>query len=146
MWQVWIIIAILFFILEMMGPGFLFFWVGVGALIAGVSSIFIDNQTVQIAIFSISTIVLLFCTRPFAKKFSSTDDATTNVKSIIGKKGIVVKEINSLEGTGQIKVNGELWSAKCSTEDIIKEGSEVTVLRVTGVKAIVQKAKENSTL
>lgn len=146
MWQIWLIIAILFFILEMMGPGFLLFWVGVGALIAMVVSIFIDNLTIQIAIFTISSTALLFCTRPFVKKFTKSDTTTTNANSIIGKKGIVVKEINSLKGTGQIKVDGEIWSAKCSGEGIIKEGSEITVLRINGVKAIVEAAKENSTL
>ena len=60
MWQIWLIIAILFFILEMMGPGFLLFWVGVGALITMVVSLFVDSLVVQIGVFTISSILLLF--------------------------------------------------------------------------------------
>ncbi|MBR3720556.1 MAG: NfeD family protein [Clostridia bacterium] len=146
MWQIWLIIAILFFILEMMGPGFLLFWVGVGALIAMVVSIFVDNLVVQIGVFTIASTVLLFCTRPFVKKFSKNDNTITNAQSIIGKKAVVTKEINSLKGTGQIKVNGEAWSAKSSKEDIIEEGAKVTILNINGVKAIVELAKEKTTV
>ena len=146
MWQIWLIIAILFFILEMMGPGFLLFWVGVGALITMVVSIFVDNLVIQIGVFTISSTALLFCTRPFVKKFTKHDTTITNANSIIGKKAIVTKEINSLKGTGQIKVNGEAWSAKCSNEGIIEEGAEVTILNINGVKAIVEKAKEKSAM
>ncbi len=146
MWQIWLIIAILFFILEMMGPGFLLFWVGVGALITMVVSIFVDSIAIQIGIFTISSTALLFCTRPFVNKFTKNDTTVTNAQSIIGKKAIVTKEINSLKGTGQIKVNGEAWSAKCSNEGIIEEGTEVTVLNINGVKAIVEKSKENSAI
>jgi len=144
MWQIWLIIAILFFILEMMGPGFLLFWVGVGALITMVVSLFVDSLVVQIGVFTISSILLLFCTRPFVKKFTKHDTTITNANSIIGKKAIVTKEINSLKGTGQIKINGEAWSAKSSNEDIIEEGAKVTVLNINGVKAIVEKQKEKS--
>lgn len=146
MWQIWLIIAILFFILEMMGPGFLLFWVGVGALITMVVSFFTDSLVIQIGVFTISSILLLFCTRPFAKKFTKNDNTITNANSIIGKKGLVTKEINSLKGTGQIKINGEAWSAKSSKEDIIEEGAEITVLDINGVKAIVEKANEKSAI
>lgn len=146
MWQIWLIIAILFFILEMMGPGFLLFWVGVGALLTMIVSIFVDNIAIQIGIFTISSIALLFCTRPFVKRFTKNDTTPTNAYSLIGKKGIVLKEINPIKGIGQIKVNGEIWSAKSSSDDIIAEGELITVLKIDGVKAIVEKSKEKTTV
>ncbi len=146
MWQIWLIIAIIFFILEMMGPGFLLFWFGVGALITMVVSLFVDSIVIQIGIFTISSTALLFCTRPFVRKFTKDDTTLTNANSIIGKRGIVTKEINSLKATGQIKVDGEVWSAKCSKEGIIEEGTEVNVLKINGVKAIVEIAKEKTTI
>ena len=146
MWQIWLIIAIIFFILEMMGPGFLLFCFGVGALITMVVSLFVDSIVIQIGIFTISSTALLFCTRPFVSKFTKDDTTLTNANSIIGKRGIVTKEINSLKATGQIKVDGEVWSAKCSKEGIIEEGTEVNVLKINGVKAIVEIAKEKTTI
>lgn len=146
MWQIWLIIAILFFILEMMGPGFLLFWVGIGALITMVVSIFVDSIAIQIGIFTISSSLLLFCTRPFVKKFTKNDTMPTNAYSVIGKKGIVTQEINSLKGTGQIKVNGEIWSAKSSTDETISVGQQITILEINGVKAIVELSKEKITV
>lgn len=146
MWQIWLIIAILFFILEMMGPNFLLFWVGIGALITMFSSIFIDNVIVEIGIFAVSSILLIFCTRPFAKKMTQKDTTVTNANSCIGKQAIVTQEINPLKGIGQIKVETEIWSAKSSSDEIIEKGELVTILEINGVKAVVQKSKEKTTV
>lgn len=64
---------------------------------------------------------------------------TTNAYSIIGRTGIVTKEINDLKGTGQIKIGGETWSAKTLSEETIPENTEIEVVKIDGVKAIVQK-------
>ena len=110
-----------------------------GALIAMIVSIFVDNVAVQIGVFTISSTLLLFCTRPFVKKFTKNDNSVTNAYSAVGKEGIVTKEINSEKGFGQIKVNGEVWTAKSSENKIIAEGEHIKVLKIDGVKAIVEK-------
>lgn len=102
-------------------------------------SIFVDSVAIQIGVFTISSTLLLFCTRPFVKKFSKNDTTVTNANSAIGKEGIVTKEINPLKGVGQIKVNGEIWSASSSENTIIAEGEHIKVLKIDGVKAIVKK-------
>ena len=111
-----------------------------------VVSLFVDSIAIQIGVWVISSIALLFCTRPFANKFAKTDTTVTNAKSIIGKTGIVTKEINPMKETGQIKVNGEVWSAKSSKENVIEEGAQIIILNIDGVKAIVEKAKEKTTV
>lgn len=146
MWQIWLIIAILFFILEMMGPGFLLFWVGIGALITMLVSLVVDSVVIQIGIFVVSSILLLFCTRPFVKKLTKNDTVVTNSYAAIGKKGIVIQEINSIKGIGQVKVDGEVWSAKSSSDEIIAEGELITITNINGVKAIVEKSKEKTTV
>ena len=58
-----------------------------------------------------------------------------------GKTGIVVKDINNIEGKGQVKVNGELWSAFSSdSREIIKENSPVVIEGLEGVKLKVKKS------
>ena len=146
MLQIWLIIAILFFILEMMGPNFLIFWVGVGALITMVASIFVDSIIVELGIFSISSILLIFCTKSFTKKMTEKNTTVTNANACIGKQAIVTQEINPLKGNGQIRVETETWSAKSSTDEIIEKGEIVTILEINGVKAIVEKSKEKTTV
>ena len=71
------------------------------------------------------------------------DNTVTNAFSIIGKNGIVTKEIDPTTDIGQIKVNGEKWSAKSSTNEVIPVGTEVKVLKIKGVKAIIEKTSSN---
>lgn len=139
MWQLWIIIAGLFFIMEIATVGFLVFWFAIGALIAMVVSLFTSNLAIQTAVFVFSSAILICFTRKFANKFTSKDSAIqTNAYSIIGKKGIVIKEIDPISGQGQIKVGTEVWSAKTADNTKIKEGTEVEVTEINGVKAIVK--------
>ena len=139
MWKLWIIFSGIFFIIEMFTVGFLIFWFGIGSLIAMISSFFIDSITIQTTIFLVSSVILLFATRPFANKFAKTENSTkTNAYSIEGKTGKVIKEINPIEGSGQIKVNGEIWSAKSNDNSLISQGTEIVVEKIDGVKAIVK--------
>ena len=139
MWQLWIIIAGIFFVIEMATVGFLIFWFGIGALIAMVVSLFTSNIAIQTAVFVFSSTILLFFTRPFVNKFTKKDDdVQTNAYSIIGKKGIVVKEIDPISGQGQVKIGTEVWSAKSSDDKKIQKGLEIEVLEIDGVKAVVK--------
>ena len=140
MWQVWLIIAGLFFIGEIITVGFLVFWFGVGALFAMITSFFTSNIIIQTTVFVISSAILLLITKPFVKKFVDIKPTNTNAFSIIGKKALVTKEINS-HSVGQIKINGEVWSAESENEETIAEGSEVEILQIKGVKAIVKAIK-----
>lgn len=140
MWQMWLIIAGVCFIIEMATVGFFIFWFGVGALISMVVSIFFPgNILLQAIVFIISSVILLFLTKPLVNKFTKKDKKIeTNAYSIIGKKGIVVQDINPTFGVGQIKVAGEVWSAKTTDESTIKKGTQIEVKQIDGVKAVVE--------
>ena len=146
MWQIWLLIAGLFFIGEIITVGFLVFWLGVGALIAMIVSFFTPNIIIQTSVFVISSAILIPATKPFVKKFIDIKPTKTNAFSIVGKKAIVINEINPINSPGQIKINGEVWSAISENEEIIPKDSQVEILQIKGVKAIVKAVKiaENS--
>ena len=99
---------------------------------------FIDNITIQIVIFCISSILLIFCTKPFVRKFMKNNvDVHTNAYSIIGKKGLVISDIDPISGKGQVKVDNEVWSAKTNGSNVIPKDTLITVTAIEGVKAIV---------
>lgn len=141
MWKLWLIIAGLFFVGEIATVGFLIFWFGIGALIAMIVSIFTTNIIIQTTIFLISSTILIFATKPFVKKFADVKKTNTNVYSIIGKKALVIKTIDPIHSVGQIKLNGEVWTAESNNQQIIEEGTEVEILEIKGVKAIVKSIK-----
>lgn len=70
MWQIWLIIAGICLVVEIMTVGFLVFWLAIGALIAMIVSFFIDNIIIQTAVFVIASAILIFATKPFVKKFA----------------------------------------------------------------------------
>lgn len=142
MWQYWLIASGVFFIGEIITVGFLLFWFGVAALIAMVVSFFTSNVITQMAVFIISSVILIFATKPFVKKFVNQKTVVTNALSIVGKKGIVIQDVDDMKG--QVKIGGEIWSAQCETNDdkinstTIPVGSEVEVTKIEGVKVIVK--------
>lgn len=138
MWHFWLILAGLFFIIEIATVGFLVFWFGIGALLSMITSFFTSNIYIQMAVFICSSTILLFFTKRFTKRFTKKDAVQTNAYSIIGKKGIVVKEVNPIDGTGQIKVGTEVWTAKSADNQKIEKGLEVEIIQIDGVKAVVR--------
>lgn len=138
MWLFWLIAAGLFLVIEIYTVGFFVFWFGIGAIITLIVSLFTENLLIQSLVFLLSSSILLILTKPLVKKFIKTPDLKpTNVYGIIGKEGIVLEDIDNINSTGKIKVNGELWSA---TSDInIEKNSKIKVISVNGVKAKVEK-------
>lgn len=138
MWQIWLIIAGVCLIVEIMTVGFLIFWFAIGAILAMIVSWFTDNLIIQTSVFVISSTILIFATKPFVKKFvNNKNTIKTNVYSTVGKIGIVTKDIDSIHSLGQVKVDGEVWSAIGMNDMSITQGTEVEIKEIKGVKAIV---------
>ena len=138
MWQIWLIAAGIFLIIEIFTVGFFVFWFSIGSLIAMIVSFFTSNVIIQASVFIISSCILIIATKPLCNKVTKKDAVPTNVYSVIGKKAIVVEKIDWTTGTGQVKVDGEVWSAKSNEQSSISEGSEVIIESVDGVKLLVK--------
>jgi len=137
MWYIWLIASGFFFIAEIATTGFLVFWLGIGALLAMCISFITESLLIQTAVFVVSSIILILLTKPLISKYVDVKESVpTNAYRVIGKSGIVITDIDSINGTGQVKVNGEIWSAH--SEENLKAGTEVEVLEINGVKLIVK--------
>ena len=133
MWLIWLIAGGIFFVAEIFTAGFLIFWLGIGALIAMIVSIFCANILIQFIVFIMISTILIIFTRPLITKMISIKETIpTNIYNIIEKEGIVVENINNIDYSGKVKVNGELWSAISDTP--LEKGSKIKVIEVDGVK------------
>ena len=104
-----------------------------------VSLIFPENIFLQLSVFVIVSTLLIFLTKPLVQRLTKKDKkVATNAYSIIGKKGIVLQDINETYGVGQIKVAGEVWSAKTTNGGVIAKGTQIEVVQIDGVKAVVE--------
>lgn len=135
---IWLVVAIVFAIGEAMTPSLTLIWFSIGALAVFLLSSFIDSILVQIILFAIISITLLFiATKKIVKKDESYK-YNTNLQGMIGKRGIVKSNILE-DKTGIVVVDGEEWSAISINNDTINEKDIVEVIKIEGVKLIVKK-------
>ncbi|MBR3888578.1 MAG: NfeD family protein [Clostridia bacterium] len=141
-WFIWLVIAGIFTIVEIATVGFFIIWFGVAAVLTALFSLFMpEAYLVQVVFWAITSVLLVLFTKKFTDKVKPETTAT-NVYSIIGKRAVVTTTINNENSTGQIKVDGDVWSAKAEDYDeIIEAGEHVEILRIDGVKVIVKKAE-----
>ena len=55
---------------------------------------------------------------------------------------MVVETIDNDVPSGQVKANGQIWTARSADGSIIPEGEHIKVCRIEGVKLIVETVKE----
>lgn len=133
--MIWFILIFAFLIIEALSFNLITIWFSFGSLCAFISTYFTDNLIIQIVVFTFFTIISLIFTKPLLDKFINKNVMKTNIDMIIGKIGIVTKEINELS-PGRVKVSGKDWMAVSNSH--IDEGKKVRVLKIEGAKIIVR--------
>lgn len=133
---IWLIIAIVLFAIEAVTVNLTTIWFGFGALIAMVAAALGGSTNLQIILFVAATVILLIFTRPLAVKYIKK--TSTNIDTLIGKQAIVTEKIDNLAGTGQVKIDGNLWTARSEGGFIIDEREVVEIIKISGVKLIVK--------
>jgi membrane protein implicated in regulation of membrane protease activity len=141
-WHIWMLSAILFFIIEIFTPSFFSACIGIGCVASGVLAIFCPESSAwQWAIFAVATAAAFFLVRPFMLKYAykKSDKVKTNTDRIVGKVGRVTETIDPTTGTGRVNVGGDDWRAKTEEEGVIEKGEQVEVLKVESVTITVKK-------
>lgn len=139
-YMVWIWLAVLGILIltEIVTVQLTTIWFVGGALVAMLLAAFgVKSILVQLVVFLAVSVILLIATRPIVKKHINRKSQPTNADRCIGEKAIVSQEINNLTGKGSAKINGIEWTARSESDKIIPVGTIVTVVRIDGVKLIV---------
>ena len=111
--SLWLLLFVVLIIIELLTVNLTTIWFAFGSLVAYILSFFVSDIMIQTIIFLVSSIILLIFTRPIVKKFLLNKEVKTNADMLIGKTCVVTKEITRNE-TGEVKVNGQYWSAKAN--------------------------------
>jgi inner membrane protein len=116
----WFLIGILLFIIELILPGFILFFFGIGAWITALVCLtgWQVSFPLQIAIFLVTSLLSLFLLR---KKMSvyfkgSVSEEKEYLQDIIGKKVRVVNKIIPGGIDGKVELNGTRWAAESDDE------------------------------
>lgn len=139
-WHVWMALGILFTIIEILDPAFFFLSFAIGAIVTGLLSFFplvSGSIAAQIFIFAVFSFLAFLFMRKLGKKVLKHSGAETNVNALIGKTGVVTKEIVG-ENRGYVKIGGEIWSAVSQNNTDIATNEKVRILGIDGNKVVVE--------
>ena len=135
----WLIGIIVLLIIEVLTMGLTTVWFAGGTLAAFIACVAGADLLIQIVLCGAVSLVLLFFTRPFARRYINKDVEKTNLEGLIGREARVTEQINNRLDAGEAVHAGQYWSARsvCDSE-IIDVGSRVVIEAVSGVKLIVR--------
>lgn len=141
LWHLWIIAAIVLFIVEMLIPAFVLASLGAGCLVSSLAAALHLGMAAQIATFSAGTLVSFFGIRPFVMKYcyKASPGVRTNVDALVGKHGRVTEDIDDISGSGRVLVGGDDWKAVAPGEGAIGKNAKVEIVGVEGVKLHVKR-------
>lgn len=134
---VWVVIMVVFLVVEAATAGLTCIWFAIGALAALIAALFGAPIWLQLVWFFVVSVVTLYFTRPLVLKYVNSRSQPTNADMVIGKEALVTEAIDNVESTGAVAVGGKVWTARSENGETIEVGSIVTVLRIEGVKLIV---------
>lgn len=132
---VWLAIAGICAVIEIMNLNLVFASFAIGALFAALASSLGGGTSVQWIILAIATVLSLRL-KPLVIKyiFRKTPPLDTGINALIGLKAVATSTISDSVGT--INLRGETWTARTDGGEI-NSGSNVTILRIDGAVAIV---------
>jgi len=141
-WWIWMAIAAAFVIGEIFTAGFFLLWFGIGAAVAGTLAIIGFGAGWQWGTFIVVSGVLFATSRRFAERFSKKQPPGIGADRVIGKKGMVLEEVDNIKSTGRVRLGKEEWKADSETDEVIPVGKRVKVTKVVGTHLVIKTLKE----
>ena len=128
---IWLIAVVVFVVAEAATLGLTSIWFACGSLLAMVAAL----------VFILGSALLLASTRKWVSKLK-LGRVKTNADRIIGQQAVVIQTIDNQAAKGQVRVGGQVWTARSVEDEPILAGTQVEVVQITGVKVIVKKMEK----
>lgn len=140
----WLAALVLFLILEAVTVSLVSLWFAGGSLAALLAAALGAGTGLQWLVFALVSGLLLALLWPLAKKRLNKKHVRTNADRLIGREVLVTEAVDNLHETGEIRVNGVLWTAVSASGQPIPVGTLVTIERIEGAKVYVRAAGETA--
>lgn len=133
----WLVLAAVFFLIELVAPGAFMLWLGLSALLVGIISLFVawpwQYQLVAFAVFALISIPLW---RRFAHNVEKEGDQpflNRRADAFVGREFTLEKPI--VAGIGTVKIDDSIW--RLAGPDC-PGGSRVKVVRADAATLVVE--------
>lgn len=140
MWLFWVILMVVFLVIEAAFAGLTTIWCAAGCLVAAILAACGSPIWLQIVVMVLVSVALfiLFIVwiKPNMKDIKKINKEPTNADRVLGQEGIVIEDIDPIDAKGQIKVLGQVWSA--TSDKKIASDTKVIVTDIQGVKLVVK--------
>lgn len=138
MWLFWIIVAVIFLIIEMITAGLVSVWFVPAAIITCFIALAVDSIIWQIAIFVVlSAVFMAVCRKIYNKHIKKPVDEVDQNEKLLGKTATVTEDTNAI--TGRILVGDVYWKATTENGDTISRGETVVIKGVNGTTLVINK-------
>ncbi|MGL4589354.1 MAG: NfeD family protein [Mycoplasmatales bacterium] len=140
--MIYIIIALVFAILEIFTTGIFAIFIAFGFLVAGLVSFFTDNYFIIFVVGFLASCLSIACLRSYfvEKMHKQNKVINTGSDELIGKTTFLVEDTDD-EFNSEIKINGVIW--RVDTLGIkLKKGTKVRVVKLRGSHLKVEKVEE----
>ena len=135
---IWIGFFILSIIVEANTMNLIAIWFMPGTLAAIVLAFLNVAVWIQVLVWLLITVAVFAATWRLSARLRHPKHQPTNADRVIGQTALVTETISDREQTGQVRVMGQIWSARTDdTVDEIPTGTDVRIMRIEGVKLIV---------
>jgi membrane protein implicated in regulation of membrane protease activity len=137
-WVVWVVVAVLLAIGEVLTPGA--FFLGPVALAAGAAALgaLLGAGTVgSLIVFIVGGLLSLLVLRPIARRHVHLPAISrTGTDALVGRKAVVTRRVSDLGG--RVRIGGEEWTARPYLGgQEYPEGTTVDVIQIEGATALV---------
>lgn len=136
-WLIWLAVAAVLAVGEIVTEGFFLLWFAIGAAAASATSYCGLGTEWVWGVFIVVSGILVIFSRPITNRFTKEQPAGIGANRYIGRPGVVLEEVNNLENTGQVRIGKEEWRADSSTDEVIPQGTKVRVTNLDGTHVVV---------
>ena len=141
-WQIWLLIAAVFVVIEIFTSGFAVACFSVGCVFGAILAACDMSLTWQVVAFAIGTFLAFILIRPVVMKYldKKTNDnhVKTNMDNIIGKTAVVTERIEE-GGHGRVKIDGDDWKAQTDNGTAVEVGEKVQIVSYESIILTVKK-------
>ncbi|MGH2802335.1 MAG: NfeD family protein [Thermoleophilaceae bacterium] len=136
-WVLWMVAAGLLAVGEMFTLGFFAGPIAIAAAVAAIVALAGGGVALQWIVFIAASGASLLLLRPIARRHLRTPmQLRTGAAALVGAPAVVLERVDG--GGGQVKLAGEVWSARSFDEDqVFEPGTRVEVLKIDGATALV---------
>ena len=139
---IWLVLLVLFLIVEGATAGLVTIWFAAGSLAALVVQLLGGKLWLQITVFLVVSLAAILVLRPLAKKNLYKHKQATNADRVFEMVGVVQEDVDNILGKGLVKLDGKVWTARSFTGMPIPAGTLVHPKMIEGVKLIVVPVQE----